>query len=142
MGNFIYNIMQAIGYGHPIHPILVHLVIGPVVAAFLIGLASMIFRRPAWLITSRHLNVFAFLFWFITVPMGIIDWQHFYNGQVMTAIIWKLILAGVLFLVLLATILVNRRLPNDSKIPVIFYGVSTLLVVGLGYFGGSLVYGS
>lgn len=141
MLNFFYNALKSIGYGHPIHPVLVHLVIGPVVAAFLIGLASLIFRKPGWLRTCRHLNVFSFVAWFFTFPAGIMDWQHFYGGQAMTAITIKLILASILFFVLLATLIVNRRLEPESKIPIYFYGVSTALVIGLGYFGGNLVYG-
>ena len=139
--NGIYSFLSSIGYSHPLHPILVHLVIGPVIAAFLIALASLVFRRPTWLRTARHLNVFAFITWFVTVPLGIADWQHFYGGQIMTAIIAKLILAGVLFVVLLATIFVNRSLPVEHKFPIVMYGISTLLVLGLGYFGGNLVFG-
>jgi len=141
MGNFIYSIFGALGYTHPFHPVLVHLVIGPVIAAFLIALAGWIWNRDAFLRTARHLTVFAFILWFFTVFMGITDWQHFMGGAPVPAITAKLILAGVLFLLLLATILVNRRLPVSSRIPIIFYTLSTLTVAGLGYFGGQLVYG-
>ena len=141
MANFVYGIFKAIGYGHPFHPVLTHLVIGPVIAAFLLSLVAWIFRRPVLFRTARHLNVFAFVMWFFTVGMGILDWQEFYDAQMLSAIIAKMILAGVLFLVLLATVLVNRKIPADSKIPIILYALSTCCVMGLGYFGGSLVFG-
>ncbi len=141
VGNFVYGIFGALGYTHPFHPVLTHLVVGPVIAAFLISLFGWIFKRPGLLRTARHLTVFAFVLWFFTAAMGFIDWQHFYSEQVMTPIIMKMILAGVLFVVLLATILLNRRLPMDSKYPILLYAASTICVLGLGYFGGNLVYG-
>ena len=141
MGNFIYNTLGSVGFTDPLHPILTHLVIGPVIAALLIALFAWIFNKPAGFRTARHLTVFSFVMWFFTVAMGFLDWKHFQSGQLIHAIIMKFILASVLFLILLATILVNRRLPLESKIPIIFYALSTACVLALGYYGGSLVYG-
>ena len=141
MGDLLYGILQKFGYSHPLHPIFTHLVIGPVIAALLISLFAWIFNKPQGMRTARHLTVFAFVMWFFTAAMGLIDWQHFYSAQRMTAITMKMILASILFIVLLSTILVNRRLPVESRLPIILYAVSTLCVIGLGFYGGNIVYG-
>ena len=141
MASSVYGIFQAIGYTHPFHPVLTHLVVGPVVAAFLIAVVAWIARKPALLRTPQHLTVVAFVMWFFTAGMGLLDWQHFYDGRLVPSIVAKMILAGALFLLLLSTMLVNRRLPVESRIPIILYSASTICVGGLGYFGGNLVYG-
>jgi len=142
MGDFVYRIFNALGYSHPFHPVLTHLVIGSVIAAFLLSLWGWIFKKPILYQTARHLTVLAFVMWFFTAAMGVIDWQHFYSGELLPAIKMKMILASVLFVILLSTILVNRKLPSESRIPIILYALSTACVLGLGYFGGSLVFGS
>lgn len=141
LADLFYSVLSAIGYGHPLHPVLTHLVIGPVVAAFILGLIGWLRRKESLLSAARILNVFAFCAWFFTVPLGILDWQHFYQGQLIHAIVMKMIFASVLFVLLLVTLLVNRRLPEDPRIPVALYFLSTINVGILGYFGGSLVFG-
>ncbi len=141
--DIIYGIAKAVGYAHPIHPVLTHLVIGPVLVAFVFAVLGWIFMKPTLRHAARLLTVFAFVLWFFTFAMGLIDWRHFYGGSLaIFEIRMKLILAGVLFLLLLATIALNRRLPEGSRIPLILYTLSALTVIGLGYYGGSLVFGS
>ncbi len=141
LADFLYGVLNAIGYTHPLHPVLTHLVIGPVVAAFILGLIGWLGKKESLLSAARILNVFAFCAWFLTVPLGILDWEHFYQGQLIHAIVMKMIFASILFVLLLVTLLVNRRLRDDPRIPVALYFLSTIDVGVLGYFGGSLVFG-
>jgi uncharacterized membrane protein len=141
MPGLFYAILKALGYTHPFHPVLTHLVIGPVIAALLFALIGWIFSKPVLYKTAHQLTWFAFVFWFFTVIVGIFDWLQFYNGELLFAIQMKMIFAGVLFFLLLGAILIKRRLPEGSKIPIIFYGASVLDVLVIGFFGGNLVFG-
>jgi uncharacterized membrane protein len=141
MGNLIYGILEKFGYGHPLHPVLVHLVIGPIIAGFVLALVAWIFRKPALFRTARHLSVFAFVCWFFTAGMGIVDWTYIYKSAGMMEITAKAILTAILFIFLLGTIILQRMLKDDSKIPIIFYGLAVVCVILLGFFGGNIVYG-
>ncbi|HET6487186.1 MAG TPA: DOMON domain-containing protein [Spirochaetia bacterium] len=143
IANLFYVVLGALGYGHPFHPVLTHLVVGPVLVAFLLGLIAWIFRRPVLHQTARHLTVFSLVAWFFTVAVGILDWVHFYGADLgIFEIRMKLILASALLVVLIGTLVLHRRVPKESSAPVIAYAVSALLVVLLGYYGGNLVYAS
>jgi uncharacterized membrane protein len=140
LDNVIYGIFQAFGYGHPFHPVLVHLVIGPVLAAFILFLVGLIFKKPALYRTARHMTVLAFVCWFFTVGMGVIDWIHFYKSAQLTEIIIKSITSGILFIILLSVIMLRRRLNVESKINLVFYSAAVAAVLVLGFFGANLVY--
>jgi len=86
--------------------------------------------------------VIGFVFWFPTVAVGILDWIHFYGGSPkMTEILIKLVLAGVLFLVLLANILLFKQGQNKPLIPLVFTLAGTILVSAIGFYGGEIVFG-
>jgi uncharacterized membrane protein len=141
--DIIYGIAKGIGYRHPIHPILTHLVIGPVLLAFAFAVIGRIFEKPALEKSARPITVFAFVLWFFTFIQGIIDWKRFYGGSLgIFEIRMKLILAGVLFALLLGTMIANRRLKEGSRIPLVLYTLSAAVVVALGFYGGNLVYGN
>ena len=143
MDTVFYNLLQAIGYGHPLHPVLTHLVIGPVIAALLFALMGWIAKRPTFFRTARHMTVLAFIFWFFAAGIGVIDWIHFYNASTdIPQIQIKAIVAGILLVILVVTIVLNRRWPEDSKRPILLYLLAVACVVILGFEGGDLVFGS
>ena len=142
MPDAIYAFLTAVGYPHPLHPILTHITIGSVIGAVLFAVVGWIWRRPVLWTTARHAIVLAFISAFFTAGMGLVDWQHFYAGAPLTAITVKIIASAVLVVLLLATILVTRRLPAGSKLPLLFYLLAFANVIVLGFFGGNLVYGS
>jgi mono/diheme cytochrome c family protein len=53
----------------------------------------------------------------------------------------KLILAGLLLVLLVVAIVLGFRAENWSRNIVIIYVVCLVVVIGIGYFGGELVYG-
>ena len=141
MANAIYAFLGALGFTHPVHPILVHITIGAVVGAFVFGIIAWLFNRPVLYATARHGSVLGLVSAFFTVFMGFMDWRVYRGGEWLQPIIIKMILSGALFLILFAVVLLNRRVPKDSKIPLIFYTAAMVDVLTIGLFGGKLVYG-
>jgi len=142
MDQLFYNLLGLVGFAHPLHPVLITMVVGPVIASFLFAAVAFLFNKPDFYKTSRQLTVVAFIFWFPTVAVGIIDWVHFYGGSTkMSEINIKLILAGILFLVLLGNMLLFKAGQKKPLIPVLFMLVATGLVSALGYYGGNIVFG-
>jgi len=142
MDQVFYGLLGLVGFAHPLHPVLITMVVGPVIASFLFAAVAFFFKKPEFYKTSRQLTVVALIFWFPTVAVGILDWIHFYGGSTkMTEINVKLVLAGVLFVVLLGNILLFRKGQSQPLIPLVLMLVATGLVSALGYFGGDIVFG-
>ena len=142
MDQLFYDVLALAGFAHPLHPVLITMVVGPVIASFLFAAVAFFLKKPEFFKTSRQLTVVGFIFWFPTVAVGIIDWTHFYGGSTkMMEINVKLILAGILFLALLGNILLFKKGKEQPLIPLVFTLLGTLLVSGLGYYGGDIVFG-
>lgn len=138
----IYSALQAIGYTHPIHPAVTHLPVGIAIGTFLFALAAWIFKKPVLAQTARHCSLLALLAVPVAMAVGIMDWQHFYGGAWLFPIVMKFILAGLLFAALLTAVI--KGFKKDTEIIKILplYLFCFLLVIGLGFFGGELVYGN
>jgi len=141
MADLFYQLLVFIGYEHPLHPVLTHLVVGPVIAAFIFELIGVFKKNSALRNAAWYLTLLSFVFWFFTVSIGLIDWSHFYNMSRVTDITIKIILSGVLVTILITRILLKKRLAEDSIVPLILLGLATLNVAALGFFGGNLVFG-
>jgi mono/diheme cytochrome c family protein len=136
-----YAFFARIGYTAPFHPPLTHMPIGLVVGALIFLAVGLVFNRPGLRATARHCLILAWLFIFPTVLLGVMDWQHFYHGAWLLPIKAKIGLAGALFVALsYALILIYQGEPAQKKLLVVNL-LAFILVVALGYFGGSLVYG-
>ncbi len=142
MANALYSFLKLFGFEHPLHPVLVHMVIGPVIAALLFYLIAWIFKKPALYSTARQLNVFALIAWFPTVTMGVLDWLHFYGGANIPEIMYKSIGAGVLLIILVTNVVLFKKIDKGSKIHLVLYLAAGLTVAFIGLMGGNLVYGS
>jgi mono/diheme cytochrome c family protein len=136
-----YRALAALGFTDPVHPPLTHMPIGLVVAALTFGFGALLLGRPFLSQSARHCLVLAWLFFFPTVLLGFMDWQHYYRGVWVAPIIAKLVLAGFLFVVLTAGVILVWRGRGESRVLLLIYVLSFLAVVGLGYFGGRLVFG-
>lgn len=143
MTDLFYGLLGLVGFAHPIHPVLITMVVGPVIASFLFIAIAFLFKKPDFYRTGRQLTVVAFIFWFPTVAVGIIDWIHFYGGSTkMAEINIKLVLAGILFLLLLGNMLLFKKGQEQPLIPLVLMLLSTMNVSALGYYGGDIVFGS
>ena len=137
----IYETLEKIGYTHPLHPTLTHLPIGIVFAVFVFALIAMVFKRQSLSTTIRHCLIFGIASMPPVVLLGVMDWQHFYAGAWLFPITVKVVLAGALFIALVVALFTIARPGRLNGRSIGFYTVSILLVIGLGYFGGELVYG-
>ena len=54
----------------------------------------------------------------------------------------KLLLAGMLLVFLSTIVILDLKLERNSKFIILIYTFCLVMVIGLGYFGGELVYGS
>jgi cytochrome c2 len=142
MIEFIYQTFTKFGYTHPLHPTLTHLPIGMVMGAFFFVLVALIFRRTKLFRTARHCSVLALIAAVPTALLGIMDWQHFYGGSLLFPIKIKLILAGILIIFLFLAVIFGFFGETFSKIVICMYVLCLFSVIGLGYFGGELVYGT
>lgn len=153
VGKFFHTIIYAplslIGYSHPVHPALVHLTIGTIVAAFFFDYLGWIFKKPALRRTARHNLVFAFPSFLVTGCAGLADWSSRYrvvsfnpaSNALMFAFGMKFILAGVLLVLFIVTYIFFRRTRENHPWRHLFYLLLFLNVVALGFYGGSIVYG-
>lgn len=140
MFDAVYQLLDRIGYPHPIHPTEVHMPIGLIVGALVFRVAATLLRRPALAKTAHYCTILAFLFLFPTILFGFMDWQHFYAGAWIPPIRIKLVLAAVLIVWVSVGIFIAHKRGLGSGFIMLNYGVSFILVVVLGYFGGDLVY--
>ena len=133
----IYKILAAIGYTHPLHPAITHVPVGLVIGGFLFALTAVVQKRPSLEKSARHCLWLALFFLPVASLFGLMDWQHFYAGAWIIPIIMKMVLAVVLLVLLLFTLI-----PSRPKIPLLLFGLCLLVVIGIGFFGGELVYGT
>jgi len=141
MAEFVYQILQSIGYTHPLHPAVTHVPVGLTIGAFVFSFIDRVFKQPVLAQTARHCTILALIAAAPTIVLGYMDWQHFYAGAWLFPIKMKLALAGLL-LILLATAVFLGLKPDKSSGNIIVYALCLVTVIGLGYFGGELVYGS
>lgn len=132
-----YQSLANIGYTHPLHPAVTHIPVGLVIGGFIFAFIGTILKRPSLTKSARHCFWLALLVLPVAVLFGLMDWQHFYAGAWLVPIIMKMVLAAVLLVLLIVTLI-----PFREKAPLVFYCLCLLTVIGIGFFGGELVYGT
>jgi len=139
---FFYQFLEKIGYTHPLHPVLTHLPVGLTIGAFLFALASMVFQKSGLLWTARHCILLALIALPPTALLGYWDWQHFYGGVPLFPIKMKLGLAALLLILLTVAGIFGTPEKASAKKAGVYCFFCLLVVAGIGYFGGELVYGN
>lgn len=136
----LYGFIAKLGYVHPLHPALTHGPVGGVMVGFCLVVAALVWRKHKLAVSSYHVICVAFVLLVPTVVAGVLDWQHYYSGAWVFEIKMKIFLATLLFVLLSITLVVGRK---PSVRPEMMAGLCTLCLVnvmGLGYFGGELIY--
>ena len=137
----IYRLIGGFGYTHPLHPPTTHLPIGLVIGAFVLGLTAFLFKKPLLAQSARHVFILALIFFFPTVLLGFMDWQHFYAGAFVFPIQMKIRLSIVLGILLGIGVLLFRETEKSAHRSLPIFGLCFLVVLTIGYFGGDLVFG-
>lgn len=141
MTEFVFKTLASIGFTHPLHPPATHLVMGMVMGLFLFGIASYFLKIPELSRTAFHCSVLALIGAFPVILLGYLDWQHSYSGEWLLPIKIKMVLAGLLIVLLSASIKVGYKEKAVSVVRLILYVLCMAAATGLGFFGGQLVYG-
>jgi uncharacterized membrane protein len=136
----LYDFIEKFCYIHPLHPPFTHGPIGAVIVAFCFGLGMLLWRQKNLLQSAYHAVVIAFILFFPVVLAGIMDWQHYYSGAWIFPIKMKIGLATLLFILLCITLIVGRTPNVRPSIMRFLFMLCLFNVMGLGYFGGKLVY--
>jgi uncharacterized membrane protein len=137
----LYEVLGSLGYTHPLHPPMTTLPLGMVVGALVFSLLALFPRFGTYAVTARHCFTLGFLAVFPTVILGYMDWQHYYGGNLIFPIMMKIVLAAVLtVLMALAVLWLYRKLPQQDMRIFAVQVLCFFLVVGIGYFGGDLVF--
>lgn len=136
----IYDLLGKMGYIHPLHPPFTHGPIGGVIVAFCLGLAMLWWRRQNLLQSAYYAAAIALILLIPTVLTGIMDWQYYYSGAWIFQIQIKIALAALLFILLSTTLIVGRIPDVRPSIMMLLFTLCLFNVIGLGYFGGQLVY--
>ncbi len=137
---FLYQFLQKHEYGLPLHPPLTHMPTGLVVGALIFLLVALIFKRREFLSTAYHCIVLALIFLFPAVFVGFTDWWHFYAGVWTFPIKMKIVLTGALFIFLTAAVVIEMKNIGGSMSKFIIYFFCLVAVVGVGHFGGQMVF--
>lgn len=136
----LYQLLDAVGYVHPLHPSITHIPVGLVIGAFLLGAISFLFRHKMTARAAHYCTIIAFIFIFPTVLLGYMDWQHFFAGGWLQPIKIKLVLAGVLLILTFIALVAGRGGETTSRGVAVMYTLCLVTVLALGFFGGQLVY--
>ena len=140
MGKLFYRIAEGIDFTHPVHPLIVHITIGTIVASLVFSILAEIYKKKLFHDVARYNANLTLIAAAVTTFFGVMDWQYRYNGAWTDDIIAKIILSGVLLVLLVVTFLINRQEKEGSKLPLIFYVANFVVAALLGLFGGNLVY--
>jgi uncharacterized membrane protein len=136
-----YELLTRIGFTDPPHALLTHMPIGLITGALLFFLVAVIFRRKVLVPTARHVFILAFIFIFPTILFGVLDWLHYFQGQLIQPIKFKIGLAAAVLVITGAGVILGSELKVPTIPQMVLYALAFVCVVGLGYFGAKMVYG-
>ena len=137
---FLYQFLHNHGYDLPLHPPLTHMPTGLIVGAFIFLLVALILKRGAFLKAAHYCIVLALIFFFPAVFLGFTDWYHFYAGVLIFPIKMKIALTGALLIFLAAAVIVEIKKIGGPMIKFVIYLLCLVAVVGIGHYGGQLVF--
>lgn len=141
MASLFYDFLKSLGYNHPFHPALTHVPVGLVIASFIFMFLAFFLRGSTFGQTSKHCIILALLSAIPTVVVGYFDWQIFYAGSYIFPIIMKMMLAGLLMVLLIILVFISLKNEGSFSRRFLIHFLVLLIVMGIGYFGGELVYG-
>lgn len=141
MIDFFFNLLESIGFTHPLHPPITHIPMGLAIGGFTFALIAYFLKKPQLYKSSYHCTIFAFVGIPPTIVTGVLDWLNSYGGEWLPAIKIKVVMAVMITILLIAAIFLGK---DAEKAPVRYLLVYSLVIVSaciLGYWGGDLIFG-
>jgi uncharacterized membrane protein len=139
---WFYQFLDKVGFSDPIHAAIVHMPIGLVVGAFVLGWAAVFWDNEAMAQSARYCIILGLILSIPAVIFGFTDWRHYYGGVWLTPVKTKIPLTILLFTLLLTALyLGTREKTSYKKIMPVIYTLCLINVVFLGWFGARLIYG-
>jgi len=137
-----YALISRLGYNHPLHPTQVHIPVGLIFGAFVLGVWAKMRHRPVFSMAAWYCMIIALIWILPTIVTGLMDWKHFFAGVLVFPFKMKFILATMLLLLLIIGVFIGLRSGSESNSLITINALCLLTVAGLGFFGGELVYGN
>lgn len=141
MVEFIYGLLESVGFAHPLHPGLTHVPMGLVMGAIIFRLTAVFSPMKHLGKTGYHCAVVGLLGHPPTAIAGWMDWQYRYGGEWEFLIGLKLVLAVVLLVILVCIVVMDDGENPKLDFKTALYGLALITVIGLGFSGGELIYG-
>lgn len=135
-----YSLLERIGYSHPLHPMLTHIPMGMIIAMVVFSFLGFIWKEKNFGQTAYYCAVFALVAIPLVIGAGFFDWLHYQQGEWNPYIVIKMVLAGILTVLLIFAVILYRKGTLPGKMFLI-YLLCLGCAGGLGYCGGTLVYG-
>ncbi len=136
----LYTFLAAVGFTHPLHPMLTHLPMGMIIAMVVFSSLALFLQKAIFAQTAFHCAVLALLGVVPVIATGTLDWLYFQGGEWNVYIIVKMVLGPLLTLLLAIAVVQKRRGASDGRM-FLLYLLCLACAGGLGYSGGELVYG-
>jgi uncharacterized membrane protein len=136
----LYSFLKALGFSHPLHPMLTHIPMGMIIGMVVFSLMGFIWKNESLRQTAFHCSVLALISVVPVIGAGILDWLHLQQGEWNKFIIIKMVLGVLLTIFLAVSVSLKRKGASPSKM-LLFYLFCLACAGGLGYSGGTLVYG-
>lgn len=136
----LYSFLAAVGFTHPLHPMLTHVPMGMIIGMVVFSLFGRMVKSTDLAETAYHCSVLALLFVVPVIGAGVLDWLHLQQGEWNKYIIIKMILGALLTILLAVSVVMKKKGASPAKM-LLFYFLCLACAGGLGYSGGQLVYG-
>ncbi len=135
-----FSFLSNIGYSHPLHPMFTHLPMGMIIGMVVFSFLGLIWKNRNFDQTAYYCSIFALVALPVVAAAGILDWIHFQQEEWNVYIMAKMILASVLTIFLIFSIVLKKKYVTRGKILLVYF-LCLACAGGLGYAGGTLVYG-
>ncbi len=136
----IFELLNSIGFHHPVHPAFTHIPMGMAMGGFAFTLAAYFLKKPFLYKTAHHCAVLGLIGIPPTIILGLMDWQYSYGGEWLTPIKIKLVMAGLITIFMIAIVKYGSDAEKSPVRMLVLYTLTLLSAINLGYWGGDLIF--
>ena len=137
-----YQLLEKVGFTHPLHPAITHLPMGMIMGAFIFQATSIVLKKTDLEKTAFYCIVVALIFVFPTMLLGFMDWWAKFEAEWSNLILIKFVLAGILTALLAFSYVSGKKgLEGNRNKMMVLYTLCLFTAIGLGFTGGEIQYG-